>query len=224
MQIIIHCHRISADTSSLKWQIRLKIRSYCTVLITLLIWLIWLSLKSLCRTLLKTLINRVLLKSSFNDYISEIKTSAFISLSLTVTSVIYVEIRRLRSQHCWLRSLMSFINFLSLWISLTWIWENWHVSCRQLTTVTELLNRLHVITLALASQYLNQHSQRAYSLISQHHSLLSLNKSLSLLSVRTLWTSLQLSLISVSHYLSLKRLTEYKTTCVYTAEMKSTKS
>ena len=130
MQIIIHCHRISSDTSSLEWQIRLKIRSYCTALITLLTWLIWLSLKSLCRTLLKTLINRVLLKSLFNDYISEIKTSAHISLSLTITLAIHVEMRRLRSQHCWLKSLISFINFLSLWILLAWIWENWYVSCR----------------------------------------------------------------------------------------------
>ena len=130
MQIVIHCHRTSSDTSSLKWQIRLKIRSYCTALITLSIWSIWLPLKSLCRMLLKTLINRVLLKLLFNDYVSEIKTSALISLSSTVTSVIYVEMRRLRSQHCWLRSLMSSVNFLSLWISLTWIWENWCILCR----------------------------------------------------------------------------------------------
>ena len=130
MQIIIHCHRISSDTLLLKWQIRLKIRSYCTVLITLLIWLIWLSLKSLYRMLLKTLINKVLLKLSFNDYISEIKTSAFILLSLTVMLTIHIRIRRLRSQHCWLRLLISFINFSSLWTLLIWIWKNQYISCR----------------------------------------------------------------------------------------------
>ena len=130
MQIVIHCHRISSDTSLFKWQIRLKIRSYCTALITLSIWLIWLPLKSLCRTLLKTQINRVLLKSSFNNYISEIKTSVFISLSSTITSAIHIEMRRLRSQHCWLASLISSVNFSSLWTSLTWIWKNWHILCR----------------------------------------------------------------------------------------------
>ena len=224
MQIIIHCHRISSDMSSLEWQTRLKIRSYCTALITLSTWSIWLPLKSLCRTLLKTLINRVLLKSSFNNYISKIKTSALILLSLTVTLIIHVEIRRLRSQHCWSESLMSSVNFSSLWTSLAKIWENWHVSCRQLITVIKLLNRLHVTILVSASQHLNQHSQRAHSLIPQCHPLLSLNESLSLLLVRTLWTFSQLSLVSVSHYLSLKRLTECKTTCAYTAEMKGTKS
>ena len=132
--------------------------------------------------------------------------------------------RRLRSQHCWSESLMSSVNFSSLWTSLTWIWENWHIPCRQLITATELLNRLHVTTLILTSQYLNQHSQRAHPSIPQCHPLLSLNESLSLLLVRTLWTSLQLSLVPVSHYLSLKRLTECKTTCAYTAEMKDTKS
>ena len=224
MQIIIHCHRISSGMSSLEWQIRSKIRSYCTALITLSIWLTWLPLKSLCRTLLKTQINRVLLKPLSNNYISGIKTSAPISLSLTVTSVIYIEMRRLRSQHCWSESLMSSVNFSSLWISLTWIWENWHVPCRWLITVTELLNRLHVTTLALTSQYLNQHSQRAHPSTPQCHSLLSLNEPVSLLPVRTLWISSQLSLIPVSHYLSLKRFTECKTTCAYTAEMKGTKS
>ena len=130
MQIIIHCHKTSSDTLLLKWQIRLKIRSYCTALITLSIWLIWLPLKSLCRTLLKTQIDRVLLKSSFNDYVSEIKTLASILSSLTVMSAIHTEMRKLRSQHCWSESLMSFINFSSLWTSLAWIWENWYVSCR----------------------------------------------------------------------------------------------
>ena len=224
MQIIIHCHRTSSDTPSLEWQTRSKIRSYYTALITLLTWLTWLPLKSLCRTLLKTLINRVLLKPPFNDYVSEIKTSAPISLSLTVTSVIHVEMRRLRSQHCWSESLISSVNFSSLWTPLAWIWENWHIPCRWLTTATELLNRLHIMILVSASQHLNQHSQRAYSLTPQCHSLLSLNESLSLLPVRTLWISSQLSLISVSHYLSLKRLTECKTTCAYTAEVKGTKS
>ena len=223
MQIIIHCHRTSSDMPSLKWQARPKIRSYCTALITLLTWPTWLPLKSLCRTLLKTQIDRVLLKLSFNDYISEIKTSAPISPSSTVTSAIHVEIRRLRSQHCWLRSLMSFINFSSLWTSLAWIWENWHVPCRWLTAATEPLNRIHVTTLAVTSQHLNQHGQRAHSLTPQRHPLLSLNESLSLLPVRTLWTSLQLSLVLMSHYLSLKRPAECKTTCAYTAEMKNTK-
>ena len=224
MQIIIHCHRTSSDTPSLEWQARSKIRSYCTALITLSTWLTWLPLKSLCRTLLKTLIDRVLLKSLFNDYISRIKTSASISLSSTIMSVIHVEMRRLRSQHCWSESLMSSVNFLSLWTSLAWIWENWRVLCRWLTTATEPLNRLHVTILALTSQHLNQHSQRAHSSTPQRHSLLSLNESLSLLSVRTLWISSQLSLISVSYYLSLKRPAECKTTCAYTAEMKGTKS
>ena len=224
MQIIIHCHRISSDTPSLEWQVRSKIRSYCTVLVTLSTWLTWLPLKSLCRTLLETWIDRVLLKSPFNDYVSEIKTSAPISLSSTVTSVIHVEMRRLRSQHCWPGSLISSVNFSSLWTSLTWIWENWRVPCRQLTTATELLNRLHVITLAPASQHLNQHDQRAHPLTPQRHPLLPLNESLSLLPVRTLWTSSQLSLVSVSHYLSLKRPAKCKTTCAYTAEVKGTKS
>ena len=223
MQIIIHCHRTSSGTPSLEWQIKPKIKSYCTALITLLTWLTWLPLKSLCRTLLKTLINRVLLKSSSNDYVSEIKTSVPISPSSTVTSVIHVKMRRLRSQHCWSESLMSSINFSSLWTPLAWIWEDWHVPCRWLTTVTELLNRFHVIILISASQYLNQHSQRAHPSTPQCHSLLLLNGPLSLLPVRTLWTSSQLSLIPVSHYLSLKRLTECKITCAYTAEVKGTK-
>ena len=224
MQIIIDCHRTSSDTPSLEWQERSKIRSYCTALVTLSTWLTWLPLKSLCRTLLETLIDRVLLKPPFNDYVSGIKTSAPILPSSTVTSVIHVEMRRLRSQHCWPGSLMSSINFSSLWTSLAWIWENWRVPCRRLTTTTELLNRLYITTLASASQHLNQHGQRAYSLTPQRHPLLSLNESLSLLPVRTLWTSSQLSLVSVSHYLSLKRLTECKTTCAYTAEVKDTKS
>ena len=223
MQIVIHCHRTSSGTPSLEWQARLKIRSYCTALVTLSTWPTWLPLKSLCRTLLKTLIDRVLLKSPFNDYVSEIKTSAPISPSSTVTSVIHVEMRRLRSQHCWPGSLMSFINFSSLWTSLAWIWENWHVPCRWLTTATKPLNRLHVTTLVSTSQHLNQHSQRAHPSTPQCHSLLSLNEPLSLLSVRTLWTSSQLSLIFMSHYLSLKRPAECKTTCAYTAEVKGTK-
>ena len=130
MQIIIHCHRISSDTLSLEWQIRSKIRFYCTALITLLIWLIWLPLKSLCRMLLKTLINRESLKLSSNDYVSEIKTSALISLSIIITSAICVEMKRLRSQYYWLRSLISSVNFSSQWTSLVWIWENWHIFCR----------------------------------------------------------------------------------------------
>ena len=223
MQIIIHCHRTSSGTPSLKWQARSKIRSYCTALVTLSTWPTWLPLKSLCRTLLKTLINRVLLKPPFNDYVSEIKTSAPISPSSTVTSVIHVEMRRLRSQHCWLESLMSSVNFSSLWTSLAWIWEDWRVPCRRLTTATELLNRLHVITLAPASQHLNQHGQRTHPSTPQCHPLLPLNEPLFLLPVRTLWTSSQLSLVPVSHYLSLKRLTECKTTCAYTAEVKGTK-
>ena len=173
--------------------------------------------------LLKTLINRILLKSPFNDYVSKIKTSAPISLSSTVMSVIHVEMRRLRSQHCWLRSLMSSVNFSSLWASLAWIWENWCVPCRRLTTVIKLLNRLHVITLAFTSQYLNQHSQGAHPSTPQCHSLLPLNESLFLLLMRTLWISSQLSLILMSHYLLLKRPAECKTTCAYTAEVKGTK-
>ena len=50
--------------------------------------------------LLKTQINRVLLKLLFNDYVSKIKTLALISLSSIITSAIYVKMRRLRSQHC----------------------------------------------------------------------------------------------------------------------------
>ena len=165
MQIIIHCHRTSSGIPSLEWQARPKIKSYRTALITLSTWPTWPPLKSLCRTLLKTQINRVLLKSPFNNYVSEIKTSAPISPSSTVTSAIHVKMRRLRSQHCWPESLMSFINFSSLWTPLAWIWENWHIPCRRSITATELLNRLHVTTLIPASQYLNQHGQRAHSSI-----------------------------------------------------------
>ena len=46
--------------------------------------------------LLKILINKLSLKSSFNNYVSEIKTLASISLSLTVTLTIHIEMKRLR--------------------------------------------------------------------------------------------------------------------------------